>query len=80
MKFKIRKANEHYDVPVPGYDIRQKHAAPRLKTAACKEVPDVKDGFYINSSRADSPVNCLKTSDVSETHSASILRESELLP
>jgi hypothetical protein len=32
----------------------------------------------MNSSRADSRVNCLKTSDVSETHSVSILRESDL--
>jgi hypothetical protein len=29
----------------------------------------------MNSPRADSRVNCLKTSDVSETHSVSILRE-----
>jgi hypothetical protein len=31
----------------------------------------------MNPSRADSRVNCLKTSDVSETHSVSILRESD---
>jgi superfamily II helicase len=33
----------------------------------------------MNSSRADSRVNCLKTADVSETHSISILRESRSL-
>jgi hypothetical protein len=32
----------------------------------------------MNSSPADSRVNCLKASDVSETHSVSILRESDL--
>jgi hypothetical protein len=32
----------------------------------------------MNSSRADSRVNCLKTSDFSETHSVSILSESDL--
>jgi hypothetical protein len=32
----------------------------------------------MNYSRADSHVNCLKTSDVSETHSVSILREIDL--
>jgi hypothetical protein len=32
----------------------------------------------MNSSRADSRVNRLKTSDVSEIHSVSILRESDL--
>jgi hypothetical protein len=32
----------------------------------------------MNPSRADSRVNCLRTSDVSETHSVSILRESDL--
>jgi hypothetical protein len=32
----------------------------------------------MNSCRADSHVNFLKTSDVSETHSVSILRESDL--
>jgi hypothetical protein len=32
----------------------------------------------MNSSRADSRINCLKTSDVSETRSVSILRESDL--
>jgi hypothetical protein len=36
------------------------------------------DYFCTNSSQADSHVNCLKTSDASETHSISILRESEL--
>jgi hypothetical protein len=34
----------------------------------------------MNSSRADSRVSCLKTSDVSETHSISILRESHHFP
>jgi hypothetical protein len=34
----------------------------------------------MNSSQADSCVNCLKTSDVSETHSISILRESDHFP
>jgi hypothetical protein len=34
----------------------------------------------MNSSRADSRVNCLKTSDVSETHSVSILRETYHFP
>jgi hypothetical protein len=33
----------------------------------------------MNSSWADSRVSCLKTSDVSETHSVPILRESECL-
>jgi hypothetical protein len=33
--------------------------------------------YCMNSSRADSRVNCLKTSDVSETHPVSILRESD---
>jgi hypothetical protein len=32
----------------------------------------------MNSSRADNRASCLKTSDVSETHSISILRESDL--
>jgi hypothetical protein len=32
----------------------------------------------MNFSRADSHVNCLKTSDVSETHSIFILREGDL--
>jgi hypothetical protein len=34
------------------------------------------DKNCVNSSRSDNRVNCLKTSDVSETHSVSILRES----
>jgi hypothetical protein len=34
----------------------------------------------MNSSRADSHVNCLKTFDVSETHSVSNLRERDLFP
>jgi hypothetical protein len=36
--------------------------------------------YCVNSYRGDSRVNCLKTSDVSETHSVSILRKSDHFP
>jgi hypothetical protein len=64
------------------------NSAPLFTSKACRgtnlplPLPDTVKTWTdcMNSSRANSRVNSLKTSDVSQTHSVSILRESDYFP
>jgi hypothetical protein len=66
------------------YQIRKTSSACEiLASYAFREPTKEVDRYYsctssMNSSWADSHVNCLKISDLSETYSVSILRESDL--